>query len=127
VDRAAVVDWLDRYIRAWETYEPEAIGDLFSEQATYAYHPFDSLVVGRKAIVASWLQSKDKTGTYEAQYEPIAIDGDVAVVNGRSRYFKDSTRSALAKEWDNIFVIGFDKDGRCLSFREWFVGPRRQK
>jgi hypothetical protein len=127
VDRAAVVAWLDRYVRAWETYEPKAIGDLFSEGATYTYHPFDEPVVGRVAIVASWLHSKDKPGTYEAHYEPIAIDGDVAVVNGRSRYFEDSTRSELVRQWDNIFVIRFDEDGACLSFREWFVAPRRQK
>jgi hypothetical protein len=81
-------------------------------------------VVGRDAIVSSWLAHPDAPGTYEASYEPIAIDGDVAVTNGRSRYFKDSSRSELIKQWDNIFVIEFDKDGRCRSFREWYV-PRR--
>jgi hypothetical protein len=50
----------------------------------------------------------------------------VAVVNGRSRYFKDSSRSEPTKEWDNLFVIDFDKAGRCRSFREWYVSPRGQ-
>jgi SnoaL-like domain len=126
VDRAAVVDWLKAYVRAWETYSPEAIGDLFSEHATYSYHPYDETVVGRQAIVASWLKDPDPPGTYEASYAPIAIDGDVAVVNGRSRYFNDSTRSEQTKEWDNLFVIVFDEDGRCRSFREWYVARRGQ-
>jgi SnoaL-like domain len=126
VERAAVVDWLKAYVRAWETYEPGAIGDLFSDDATYSFHPYDELVVGRQAIVESWLKDTDAPGTYEATYEPIAIDGDVAVVNGRSRYFRDSSRGDLAKEWDNIFVIEFDKDGRCRSFREWYVARRGQ-
>jgi hypothetical protein len=124
MERAVVADWLKSYVRAWETYQPDAIGDLFSEAATYVYHPFDEPIVGRDAIVASWLADPDAPGTYEGSYEPIAIDGNVAVANGRSRYFKDSSRSELIKQWDNIFVIEFDKDGRCRSFREWYV-PRR--
>jgi ketosteroid isomerase-like protein len=126
VERVAIVDWLEAYVRAWESYAPDAIGDLFSDDAVYSYHPYDEPVVGRQAIVASWLKDPDPPGTYEATYEPIAIDGDVAVVNGRSRYFKDSSRSELTKEWDNIFVIRFDKDGRCRSFREWYVARRGQ-
>jgi ketosteroid isomerase-like protein len=126
VDRAAIVDWLEAYVRAWQSYAPDAIGALFSEDAVYSYHPYDEPVAGRQAIVASWLADPDPLGTYEATYEPIAIDGDVAVVNGRSRYYKDSSRSELTKEWDNIFVIRFDKDGRCRSFREWYVARRGQ-
>ena len=113
-------------MHAWETYSPDVIGELFTDDATYSYHPYDPLVVGRQAIVDSWLEDRDAPGTYEADYRPIAIDGDVAVVNGRSRYFKDSSRRELTKEWDNIFVIQFDKDGRCSSFREWYVARRGQ-
>jgi hypothetical protein len=48
------------------------------------------------------------------------------VVNGRSTYFKDSSRTEMTKEWDNLFVIEFDKAGRCRSFREWYVARRGQ-
>jgi SnoaL-like domain len=126
VDRAAVVDWLNAYVRAWKSYDPEAIGALFTDDARYSFHPYDEPVIGRQAIVASWLRDPDAPGTFEGNYEPIAIDGEVAVVQGRSRYFKDSSRSELTKEWDNIFVIEFDKDGRCRSFREWYVARRGQ-
>ena len=126
MDRTVVVDWLKAYVSAWETYAPEAIGELFSDDATYSYHPYDEPVVGRQAIVASWMKDLDAPGTFEAHYEPIAVDGNVAVVNGRSRYFKDSSRGELTKEWDNVFVIEFDKDGRCRSFREWWVARRGQ-
>jgi hypothetical protein len=126
VEESLVIDWLKAYVRAWETYSPDAIGDLFTDGATYSYHPYDEPLVGRQAIVESWLKDQDAPGTYEADYRPMAMDGDVAVVNGRSRYFKDSSRSELTKEWDNIFVIRFDKDGRCSSFREWYVARRGQ-
>ena len=121
-----MVDWLDAYLQAWETYSPEAIGALFSEDATYSYHPYDEPVRGRENIVESWLNDQDPPGTYEGQYAPIAIDGNIAVVHGRSHYFKDSARTELTKEWDNIFVIEFDDAGRCRSFGEWYVAPRGQ-
>jgi len=126
MERAAVVDWLKAYVKAWETYSPEAIGALFSDHAVYSYHPYDEPLVGREAIVDSWLKDQDAPGTFEADYKPIAVDGDLAVVNGRSRYFKDSSRTELTKQWDNIFLIEFDQDGRCRSFREWWVSPRGQ-
>jgi hypothetical protein len=126
MERADVVRWMDAYVHAWETYSAEEIGDLFAEDATYSYHPYDEPVRGRAAIVASWLKDPDPPGSYEGRYEPIAIDGDVAVVNGRSRYFEDSARSEPTREWDNIFVIRFDSDGRCRSFSEWYVARRGQ-
>ena len=126
MNEAAVVNWLRAYVTAWESNDPEAIGALFADDATYSYHPFDKPVVGRQAIVESWLENPDAPGTFEADYSPIAVDGDVAVANGKSRYFSDSSRSKLTKEWDNIFVIEFDKDGLCRSFREWYVPPRGQ-
>jgi ketosteroid isomerase-like protein len=126
VERAAVVACLTAYMRAWESYSPEAIGDLFTEDATYSFHPYDEPITGRQAIVDAWLKDPDAPGTFSATYAPIAVDGDVAVVNGRSRYFKDSSRSELTKEWDNIFVIELDKDSRCRSFREWYVALRGQ-
>ena len=121
-----MVAWVDAYVRAWADNSPEAIGALFSEDAVYSYHPYDEPVRGREAIVTSWLQHPDPPGTWEASYEPIAVDGNVAVVHGRSLYFTDSARSQLKDEWDNIFVIRFDAAGLCIWFGEWFVAPRKQ-
>jgi len=122
-----VAAWLAAYLRAWETYDPDAIGDLFAEDATYEYHPFDEPMRGRLAIVASWLEPKDKPGTYEGHYEPIAIDGDLAVAHGRTRYFKDASKAELDLEFDSIFLIRFDDRVRCRSISEWLVAPRGQR
>ena len=55
MDHAAFQSWLDRYIDAWRLLDPVAIGDLFSADVRYAYDPFEEAVVGRKAVVESWL------------------------------------------------------------------------
>jgi ketosteroid isomerase-like protein len=86
--RAAVATWLGRYVQAWRIYDRTAIGELFSEDATYAYRPWGEPVQGRDAIVADWLQDQDAPSSWEASYEPLAVDGDVAVVTGRTRYTK---------------------------------------
>ena len=39
MDRQGFQDWLDRYVDAWKTYDPDKIGSLFSEDVEYLYHP----------------------------------------------------------------------------------------
>jgi hypothetical protein len=63
VDERTVAEWLDGYVRAWGSYDPDEIGALFSQDAVYAYNPFDEPVRGREAIVASWLDDRDELGT----------------------------------------------------------------
>ena len=122
MDRARVQAWLDAYVQAWKTYDKEAIGNLFSEDATYSYDPYSVPIRGRAAIVYSWLEQPDSPGTYDGHYEPLLIEGDQAVANGRSRYFEQDG-STLKAEWDNLFVLRFDSEGRCKEYREWYM-PR---
>ena len=124
--RETVSAWLRSYVDAWTTYDADSIGGLFTEDASYSYHPFDDPVRGRLAIVASWLEGKDPAGTYEANYQPVAIEGDLAVAKGRSRYFRDSSKTEVDREYDNLFLIRFDDEGRCRSFEEWYMGRRGQ-
>jgi hypothetical protein len=119
--------WLDRYIAAWVAYDPDAIGELFSADATYRHHPSDAGFVGRDAIVQAWIEptgdagSRDEPGTYEAHYEPFVVAGDRAVAVGWSRYYTDATKSTVTDVWDNAYLLEFDGDGRCRSFTEFFV------
>jgi len=118
MDHAGFQDWLNRYIDAWRSTDPAAIGALFSEDATYSYGPYSDPVVGRDAIVRDWTTDPDEPGSWEAEYRPLAIDGDTAVSIGESRY-------ANGKKYSNIFVCRFDADGRCTEFGEWFMEPPR--
>jgi ketosteroid isomerase-like protein len=126
IDHHHVARWLNAYVDAWKSYDPAAIGELFSEDAAYRYNPFDEPVQGREAIVASWLNDRDTPGTYTAHYEPVAINGDVAVARGRSLYFAEDS-STLQRQFDNIFVLRFDAEGRCIDFCEWYMEPRGQR
>jgi len=95
MDRSTVEAWLARYVEAWKSYDRAAIADLFSADAVYRFHPYNDggdVVHGRDAIVRSWIEpdgdqsGRDEPGTYDAQYEPYAVDGDRVVAVGWSNY-----------------------------------------
>ena len=116
MDEVRFQRWLDDYVSAWQTYDPEAIGHLFSEDAEYRYHPWDDPVSGRAAIVRSWLDEPDAAGSWSAEYRPWAVDGDHAVAVGVSRY-----HGADEREHHNVFLCRFDEDGRCREFTELYL------
>jgi hypothetical protein len=39
VTKSTVQSWLEAYKQAWRSYNPDAIHALFTEDATYRYHP----------------------------------------------------------------------------------------
>ena len=112
--------WLEAYVAAWKSYDPEAIGALFSADCRYRYHPFDEPLCGREQIVSSWIEDDpDEPGTYEGSYRPVLVTGDEAVARGYSRYF--NTNGSVRDEFDNLFLLRFDADGRCAEYREWYM------
>jgi ketosteroid isomerase-like protein len=128
MEKADVDRWLDDYVAAWKRYDPDAIGALFSEDVAYRYHPYDAPIVGRDAVVEAWLgegghetaSTRDKPGTYDASYECIAVDGEVAVATGASTYFTEAG-GPIDTIYDNCYLMRFDSDGRCSEFTEWFM------
>ena len=123
MEQSDVQRWLDAYVEAWRTYDEQAISDLFAEDASYRWHPWDDeageTVRGRDAIVAAWLGDRDDPGTWTAEYRPWAIEGDRAVATGVSRYVRPD--GTLDREYHNVFLCRFDGDGRCADFTEYFM------
>ena len=129
--RDDVARWIDAYVEAWRTYDPGRIGALFSGDAEYRYNPASEPFRGRDAIVAAWVtptgsaSTRDEPGTWEAHYEPWAIDGDRAAIVGSTQYWTDRTHATKKDTYDNVYLVAFDGEGRCRSFTEFFVERRR--
>lgn len=124
--RDDVQAWLDRYVAAWESYDPDAIGALFATDAAYRYRPWDAPVRGREAIVEGWLNpggqsTRDEPGTWEGRYEPYAVEGDRAVAIGKTTYWTDATRSQVHRRYANAWLLRFDAEGRCSEFVEYYM------
>lgn len=125
VDRATVSAWLAAYVTAWKTYDKDAIRALFSEDAVYMHNPFTTKPIqGREAIIEDWFKHPDAAGSFDAHYEPLVIEGNTAVTNGRTTYYEPGTQKVTSR-FDNLFVLRFDDQGRCVEFREWWMTPRK--
>ena len=120
MDRNHFAIWLDAYVEAWRSNEPEMIERLFSEDARYYFGPYVDPVIGRRAIIDAWLKNPDEPDSWEAHYAPLAIDGDIFVATGESTYFKAGSRD-IDRKFSNIFVCRFDEHGRCREFCEWYM------
>lgn len=117
---AAADEWIVRYMHAWETNDPDDIRSLFTQDAEYRDGPSTQPWVGHDAILSGWLAQKDDPGTWSFEYELTAVDGDIAIVRGRTDYPSSTEKS---RHYDNLMVIRLTGDGRARSFTDWFVTP----
>ncbi|MBC8075552.1 MAG: nuclear transport factor 2 family protein [Chloroflexales bacterium] len=115
MNRDAIALWVDGYVQAWQTNEPDTIARLFTEDATYAASPFDAPWQGRAAIVAGWLGRRDAPGTWTFRYAVLAVTADGGVVRGWTTY------PALQQEFSNIWLIQLNERGQCTAFTEWWM------
>jgi hypothetical protein len=128
MNEAEVDRWLDSYVKAWKTYDPNLIGSLFADDVRYRFHPYDDPVVGRHAVVSAWVgesdapgvSARDALGTYDANYAAIAVDGDVAVATGVTTYY-EAPGGGVDRVFHNCFVMRFDGAMRCSEFTEWYM------
>jgi uncharacterized protein (TIGR02246 family) len=110
-----VRQWVDGYRTAWESHDPDDIGRLFSEQALYYTEPHNPPWRGRQEIVEGWLRIKDEPGDTEFSWEPLATDGDLAIVQGQTVYRDPPQR------YSNLWVIRLDPTGQATEFTEWWM------
>ena len=127
MDHTTAQAWLDDYVSAWKSYDRDQIAALFSDDVSYRYYPNAEPIVGRDAVVSSWLGESDATGvstrdapdTYDGHYTPYAVDGDAVVATGTSVY-QDHPDGPVTRTFDNCFLIRFDAEGRAAEFVEFY-------
>ena len=74
------------------------------------------------AIVDNWLEYKDDPGTYDAKYEPAAIDGDTYVATGHSDYL--DANGNIRDQYLNVYFIRFNDAGEATQFTEYWIQNR---
>ena len=114
MEREDVQAWMEGYERAWTTNEPEDIGGLFTDDATYYTAPFRQPWSGRRAIVEGWLDRKEEPGEWTFRWDLLAMAGDLAFVQGQTGYPQEE------KTYSNLWVIRL-RDGLASEFTEWWM------
>jgi ketosteroid isomerase-like protein len=105
--------WIDAYVEAWESNDPAAVANLFTLDGVYKIEPW-WIQHGREEIVKGWLEHADKPGDASFRWWHVARDGDLWIVEARTRYHK------LKRDYANLWLVELDDEGRARGFSEWW-------
>jgi ketosteroid isomerase-like protein len=118
LDHATAGDLLERYGRAWESFDGDAWADLFSEDVQYFEDPFEPPLVGRNAVRAYLLEAADNQWQVEVTIERHWVVPPTVLASWHASYVRrrDSARVRLA----GFMTLEIGGDGRIAHFREWY-------
>lgn len=108
-----VSDWVDGYVKAWRSTDPEDIAALFADDAESHEWPYETAWIGLKEIVSGW-QAREawQEGGWSFEWELLAINGDTFAVKGVGTYRE-------LGRFDNLWVVTLDEAGKCTVLRMW--------
>lgn len=116
MDADQVMRWVDGYVDSWRAEDLDGVERLFTEDARYRRSPYEKSEIGHAAIKSFWLADAGETFTVKA--EPVALDGQVAVVRLEVHYGEP-----VQQEYRDLWLLQFADDGRVRDFEEWAYWP----
>jgi ketosteroid isomerase-like protein len=118
LDHAAGEDLLERYGRAWETFDGDAWTALFTDDVEYREDPFEPPVVGHNGVRAYLLEESERQRDVEFTVERHWVSGSTVLAAWHASYVAraDQARVRLA----GFLTMEVADDGRIARFREWW-------
>ncbi|MBN9179303.1 nuclear transport factor 2 family protein [Microbacterium sp.] len=110
-------EWLDGYLKAWESNDPDDVRAIFTDDAEYWFRPDDpDPVRGIDAIIEGWPEDEGTHPTYG--FDVLIEDERLGIIKGHVEY-------PGQQSYHNIWEVWFAPDGRAQRFVEWFMVPRK--
>lgn len=110
--------WTTAYGRASAENDPQASASLFAENARYHENPFDEPITGRAAIYAYWDKGARNLKDKESTFEILSVQENRGIARWQSKFTVTESGKRLAL--DCLFVVEFNDEGLCQTFREWW-------
>jgi len=110
---------LDVYIRAWEGQDPDLIGTIFTEGASYHERVMGEPIWGRDGIRDYW-QTKvvEGQGNIKCELLNLYLDGDTAIAEWEAEF--DDRVQYIRKRMREVALLVFD--GHLIeSLREYWA------
>ncbi|WP_336631071.1 MULTISPECIES: nuclear transport factor 2 family protein [unclassified Microbacterium] len=106
-------NWLDGYLRAWRTKDDADVRALFTDDAEYLFHPYEtSPARGIDAVLTAW---QDPEPTEAVADLHVLIEGDdIGIIRGTVDYPGHAS-------YVNLWEVHFAADGRARRFVEWYL------
>jgi ketosteroid isomerase-like protein len=118
VDHASAGDLLERYKRAWETFEGDSWTELFTDDAEYLRDPFEPPMVGSNALRAYLLELAETQDQVEMTVERHWVVGATVLAAWHAGYIRVPTRARVRLA--GFMTLEIADDGRINRFREWW-------
>jgi hypothetical protein len=123
VDHTDLARWIDDYERAWRAPGTKSLDALFAPEATYVAAPFDAPLLGLAEISTFWEAERESPDeVFTLSWEPVAVEGEVAVARIEVRYGEPPTRV-----YRDLWIVTLARDGRCTAFEEWPFFPEQPR
>lgn len=117
IDYAAGGDLLERYRRAWETFDGDEWVALFTEDAEYHDDPFGTAIVGHNGLRAYLLDAVESQRDVEFTVERHWVSGDTLLAAWHASFVRRASGRHVRMAG---FLVGeVAPDGRIARFREW--------
>lgn len=110
--------WLEAYGRASRENDSRASAELFAQNAAYYETPFDEPMIGRDAIRKYWEIGAQTLTDKASTYEILSVKGNLGIARWQSSFTDIASGKRLAL--DCLFLVEFDDNDLCSSFREWW-------
>jgi ketosteroid isomerase-like protein len=115
MDVAIAQEWLDLLGQAWRNRDPQAAAELFTVDAVYHSHPFQSPLLGRIEITNYWTSATSSQSGIEVTFGDPLVDGARVAVEWWS-VMQESGRPTT--DAGGLF-LKFE-NGRCSELREYW-------
>jgi hypothetical protein len=110
--------WMETYGKASAKNDPQASADLFAHDACYYESPFDEPMVGREAIYEYWSKGAQTLQEKASTFEIFSVQDQRGIARWQSKFTVIESSKCLAL--DCLFVVEFNDEGLCQTFREWW-------
>ncbi|HET7690581.1 MAG TPA: nuclear transport factor 2 family protein [Nocardioidaceae bacterium] len=117
--RERVEQWVAEYERLWRSQDPDNLGSLFTDDATYRTSPWAQPISGLPALQTFWAEGSEPGEEFTMSSSVVAVDGSTAVVRVAVEYQNPT------EPWRDLWVLEFAEDGRCSAFEEWPFAPQQ--
>jgi ketosteroid isomerase-like protein len=118
LDHAAAGDLLERYRRAWETFDGDAWVDLFTQDAEYHEDPFEPPLVGDLALRAYLVEAAETQEQVEVTIERHWVVGPTVLAAWHASFVRRPGRARVRLA--GFMTMEVVEDGRIARFREWW-------
>lgn len=110
--------WVETYGRASAENDPRSSANLFAENAAYYETPFAEPMVGREVIYEYWNKGAQTLKDKKSTFEILSVKDHLGVARWQSQFTVIESGKRLAL--DCLFVVEFNEEGLCQTFREWW-------